>query len=411
MFDIIRRLRKALRFTYQFLYSVMIIDSALVLFGRSMADYKWLLVMFAVLLYSYIVREFCPNGAVCLFVHIVPGVFCWFVVTPIFERILLIGFVVGYFFDAFGYIRCHYFLKRAFDIPWGSFVLGLTCVILGWYMKVPMLIRMGLIVPLITISIFLVSLYLEGLESYAYAARKVSGAPIGQILSVNSLVVMCILSIIYVVLFISDLLNVVEIFNGLGMAILAILKILIILLVLILSFVMSFFGIGSLNTSRRLKDIQYVAEETNIFDKIVQFLLYVIVISAVGFLIYSLFRWIIRLLLEKGKKNNEESESIKKKKKPVIKKERYRNPDALSGNNPVMKARKLYKKSVKNYRFYFKPDSYDTTGDIKVALEKPQKDIDADELTKLYDGVRYGGIIPDRDYLAKMKRAAKSRDA
>ena len=73
-----------------------------------------------------------------------------------------------------------------------------------------------------------------------------------------------------------------------------------------------------------------------------------------------------------------------------------------------MRARKLYKKRVKSFNNYFKPDSFDTTGDIKTAMHKRENEVDSEELTRLYDGVRYGGIIPDAEYLTRMKKASKS---
>ena len=55
------------------------------------------------------------------------------------------------------------------------------------------------------------------------------------------------------------------------------------------------------------------------------------------------------------------------------------------------------------------PDRNDTSGDIEEAMERVTGDKDYPEtLKELYNGVRYGDVIPDSQYIKRMKNQKKT---
>ena len=68
------------------------------------------------------------------------------------------------------------------------------------------------------------------------------------------------------------------------------------------------------------------------------------------------------------------------------------------------RARRIYKKRIMESRKDRAPAETETTGDILEIL-RTEEGIELPELTELYNRVRYGTTVPDRAYLARMRRA------
>ena len=87
-----------------------------------------------------------------------------------------------------------------------------------------------------------------------------------------------------------------------------------------------------------------------------------------------------------------------------------------------MKARRIYRKKVLTFKRFFIPVDSSTTGDIldmmnhrstldKVSTkeqEVTEKDMEAqsknEEISDMYNQVRYGGLCPNSEFLKKMKK-------
>ena len=87
---------------------------------------------------------------------------------------------------------------------------------------------------------------------------------------------------------------------------------------------------------------------------------------------------------------------------------------------PREKARRIYRKKILEFWKDGAPAGTETTADLDRLLQGRrdflpgpdgicQKDLaDLTELTELYNRVRYGNVVPDREYLSRMKQALKN---
>ncbi|MCR5213660.1 MAG: hypothetical protein K6E10_04530 [Eubacterium sp.] len=388
-------------------------------------NYKQMGILLAVLIISYFFRDICTRNIMLILPHLIMGIIIWFLVDKLHIRVMFIAFVIGYCIDGMNYISKGFKLKRMFDLPWGGAVLGITSIILGEHFDFKDLISLGTVLPMITIVIFLVTIYLEGMEEYISTAKHVTGAPLEQIVSVNSLLVLCLLFIIFAIILICDLMNVEEVLQGAGKAFLAILKIILIIAYAIFAFIMSFLFPNISRYSGGGRMAMDVAEEAGLITNILNFIIFSVFILFSVVAIYKLFRWLIAFLLTKNVRDNEISEEIHKEKKVEVTKEKIGYKESLIGNSPDLKARRIYKNKVRKYRFVFVPEKTSTAGDIKHLMQVSKTSYEkyfktdnkeddeeikinnVNEITELYEKVRYGGIIPDKDYLNKMKELGK----
>ncbi len=421
MYKWIPAARRILRLIYQFIYSILLFDIGVALFSQPRGNVRQFLILLGVLVVSYLFREWCSRGIIYLIPHVVMGVVIYFLPEELYIRIIMMIFTTGYFIDGMYYISRGFKLTRAFDLPWGSAALGIGAIMLGNHQHFPDVVRLGTILPMVTISIFLISLYLEGLDTYINSAKYVSGAPLKQIASVNSLIVACIMLMIYAVILICELMNVQIVLVGLGKAFLAILRIIVIIVYIIFSFIMGLFLGGLPTYSGGVDEIKDIADESGLLGNILNFLIFAAVTAFVIVSIYRFFKWLIAFLLQKNLHENEVSENLPKAKKNQITVEKVPFRETLIGNSPDIKARRIYKRKVRSYKFSFVPDKNSTAGDIRLLMQtagegyswdqsKTPEERSADmtertnELTELYERVRYGEEMPDKQFLTRMKK-------
>ena len=413
-------MRKVLRLITSFLYVVMIVDTVLGLFKQPVAGAYLLGLLFACLILSYIFRDYSRRGVFLLISHIAMGVGCYFLVDNPYIRLLVFAVLIGYFVDGLIYIRGNYIIKRVFEAPWPCMIFGVITIALGYHLGNVPLQRVGYYMPVLIIFIFLVSLYIDGLEEYLNGARRVSGAPMKQIISVNSLIVTGIITVFVVTIVLGNLLRFDVVLKDVLISLLPILKILVAIIAFVLKFIFSILFGGDTSVTRPQMSLPEDGEE-NALGKILDLLFITVIIIVSVFLIILFFRWLIRLLLSRQRRRDDVTEELKVKRKMKNKKERFVREDKLKGSTPDMVARRLYKNRVLSFRRYFTPERYSTTKDIKgliierPALNKkyfgkvPEKKSEIDEenlelLTEMYEEVRYGEKMPDDSFLKRMKK-------
>lgn len=453
MFKWIGITRRALRLLYQMCYIILLFDLAMGLFKQPVVELKWILVTCGTLIISYLLREHTSRGVILFLYHLIMLVAVFFLVEPIIIRVFIMITVFAMFLDGFYYIMRGYLLKRMFDVPWGSVVLGIACSGLATYMKNEDLLMIGYIVPIVVIIIFMISLYLEGLEEYIHSSKHVTGAPMKQIVSVNSMMISGIICISFVILFIADLLNLDFVLMKFVQALFFIIKVIIVLIVAIMSFIYAFFGGPGYGVT--MSDVRAETEGSSILVAIIQFILILVLLTFITYMLIRFFRWLIRLLMTRFMRGDDLAENLRSESKNVFEKVRLLRGESLKGNSTVIRARRIYKKKVLSYGRIFRPQYMDTTGDIEVAMryargltvnknDKIQKEDTSSEdekthgektaqkedmsrkdkknhidetdhrdvtvrkegLTALYEKVRYGNHIPDHAFLDKMKHSS-----
>ncbi|SEQ64792.1 hypothetical protein SAMN02910369_02176 [Lachnospiraceae bacterium NE2001] len=419
-------LRKILRIIYQFFYVIMFVDIAFGLFQQPMPGVKLFSVLFACLVLSYVFRDICRRGVILLITHVLIGVGSYFLIDNVYVRLLSFAVIFAYFIDGLIYIRNHYILKRFFESPWPCMIFGVITIALGYHIGDVALQRVGYIIPVLIIFSYLVSLYVEGLEEYLNGARRVSGAPMKQIVSTNSLIVLGILTVFVVTILLGNVLHFDTVLKDVLISSLVIVRILVVLIMFILKLVFSlmFGDIVSVSAPQmRLDDGAGENALGNILDML--FIIAIIAVSVAFVILF--FRWLIRMLLSRQKRIEDVTEELHVKRKVKAEKEKYTKEDKLKGSTPDMVARRLYKTKVLSFKKYFTPERNSTTLDIQeLMITRPslnkkknfwkepggrssglsEEEIaqNVSKLTDMYDEVRYGEKMPDSNFIRRMKK-------
>ena len=438
MYKVLPFLRRVLRLLYQFCYIIMIIDLVYGLFRQPVLDVKWFGLILLMLVISYFLRERCTRGIVLFLLHVGMGAAIFFIVDNLYLKIVLFLLLLHFFTDGLLYIRNGYTLKRFFDAPWPAVFLGVALTALGAYLDYNTLIKIGYITPIAIMIIFLIALYIEGLESYLYRTRYVTGAPLSQIVSINSVIVSGILCIIFVVIALGNLLHFDVALQGFIESLLKILALIIAVVMFILHFIMSVLLGANFSFMTGFSNLAPIDEDSGLIARIIEFVIISLFMAVIIYMMIRVIKWIIRLLLARQDRSYEISEDLMKDRERRIVRERIIHEDRLIGDSPSVKARRIYKRKVLSYRRFFKPKQNETTTDIKLKMNKAQLDMqikpwefsdqnkndvkeesDIEEaktmksevdcekennvLTEMYNEVRYGGLEPDREFLKKMK--------
>ena len=89
--------------------------------------------------------------------------------------------------------------------------------------------------PVLIIFIYLVSLYVDGLEEYLNGARRVSGAPMKMIISTNSLIVTGILTVFVVTILLGNALHLDRVLKDVLVSSLVIVRIIVAIIILLIT--------------------------------------------------------------------------------------------------------------------------------------------------------------------------------
>ena len=405
MSSILPFLRRLLRMIYQYIYVILILQLAYGLFRQPLVGIKWLLYILGILTISYIFRDICSRGIVLFLIHAATGVATYFVVGSVVLRWIIIAITLEFFMDAMLYMHSNYTLKRMFDTPWMSLALGVATTALGAYFGVRTLVIIGYTLPIATILIFLVSLYLEGLEEYLHRTKHVSGAPMGQIISVNSIIVSGIMGIILIVIAMGSLLHLDIALAGFVTAVLRIIKIIFLIIVAVLGFIFSILSGGMGFSGGGLPEIEEMADEPGLLASVLQFIIIMLFMAFMVYMLIRLIRWIVRIMIARQDRTYEMVEDISGREKTLFTRESVVREDRLRGGSPVIRARRIYRSRILRLRASFVPDRTDTTGDISGLVELyGNGDMNIHDLTSIYNDVRYGDRVPTAEELRRMKK-------
>lgn len=415
MYDKLLFIRKALRLIYQFLFLIMLGNLLLGSLDYPLLGIVSIAEIFVIIVLSYILRDKVSHGIYLLLSHVAMIVFPVYAVSEMAIKVVLIFDIFYCFYDGLNYMLKGYTLKRVFDTPWEALMFGLLTIAVASHFNNPVLSQWGYILPIIMVIVYLASIYVEGLINYVVSSKNVTGVPVKQIFTTNSFIVSAIMLMIIVVVVISDMLDFSGLAAQLGKVFVGILKILAVIFVLIVKLLSAATGEREVNTRESFEQIEGIAEETNMIAVIVEAIVYGLLIALSLYVIYLVFRRLIKIFLSRQDRRYDTTESLKSGEKDRIKREKIRKK-RQGRLTPEQKARAIYKKKVLSYKDKFKPASTDTTKDIlKAVLRTENKElvdwpiqVDGEvevleSMTEMYDRVRYGGEVPDKEFLKHMK--------
>ena len=415
MYDKLLFVRKILRLLYQFLFMILLGDLFLSSIYKPVLGVTPIIEIFVIMVLSYVLRDKVSHGIFMLLTHIAMSVGIFFIENNIPKRIVLVFVVSLCFFDGMNYILKGYSLKRMFDTPWEAMIFGLLTIALGAYYHNSIVTHIGYVIPIIMIILYLLAIYIEGLMNYVISAKDVSGIPIKQIVTTNSFIVSAVMLVIIILVVISDLLDFSGLAFALGKVFVGILKILGVIFLLIIKLLSAMSGTRENVTRQSMQQIEEIAEETNMLAVILETILYGLLILLTLFVIWKVFKKLIRIFLDRQDRRYDMTETLAADNSDKIKREKIKKK-RQGRLTPEMKARSIYKKKVLSYKDNFQPDSTDTTKDILRAARRTEKEeyvdwpvhlldekVTEESMTEMYNRVRYGGEIPDKEFLKKMK--------
>ena len=355
MYKWVIRIRKWLRYIYEFLFVTLVVDFFLCASDKDLLDSKTLLLLAGILVVSYIFRDIMAYAISLLIIHGLMAVGSYFLLGQNYLGIVMILTVIGIFIDAVAYMKRGYYLKRAFEAPWDIFFLGVAISLLAAYKHDNTLQSIGYVSVIIMLSINLFSIYLEGLEDYISLNRRVKGVPIGRMVSVNTFIVTTVLCIIITTIILADVLGLPKVVAGFCMAMIGLLRVLIILIGIFLSFISGLFGTTFVSPQRGFQEIEKIVIGESIFGKIIYFVLSVLFIACTAYVLIRLCRFVIRWLLARQDRRYDTTEDLDTKTKKRVERTRVEKIDEGGYLSPEQRARRIYKKRVLSYKKYFKP--------------------------------------------------------
>ncbi len=361
------------------------------------------LVMF---LYSYILREKADRYFWLFAGHVILRVPIFLI--PVSSETQWFYFLIPcYLFFASLHYKRGSFKNRTDDIPWPSFLLCLTIYLVSGYLKERGLQMDAYITTLLLLFLYLVLVYLDGMQQYLDASKYVSGMPVGQILSVNTCMVGVIIACLMLGLAagtIFDLKRLVQLFFD---AILAVVRVIGMGIGAFFNFVSLWFRGGNTDVGehREFEDSDMPASVQSV-GQTLEPVLYVGLICLGVFVMYKISVRFVRFLMTRRNNSGDLVEMI------AVKKEKKERKEAGSKKRLFLtkkqRARKYYKDCIERYRYDIALLPSATTGEIRTELL--DKDIsDVREITAYYEKLRYGGVDVDRQMLVKMRELSMHR--
>lgn len=422
MFSKVQTANKIVRMLYQFLFIVLLLNIAQVVSYSLMLGTKEIIAIAVMLIVSYFFRDKFSRAYALLFVHIALGEIYIYVLPNLAPKIMILIASFICMMDGVYYMKRSYTIKRLFDVPVGAFILGIIALIAGSYFHSPELQMQGLVIATAMVLLFLITLYLEGLQDYIMSSRTLTGFPIKHIVSVNSIIVCGIMIIAIVVVILADVLGFYNVIIQFLKVLLYLLKVVIALTMFVMKFFLGRMGYDSTTTEEQQPLPEY-EENTSIIMAIIEFIVVGAVLVFAAFVVFLMIRYILRLFLSRRSNMFDLTENLSGFNEKSMTKERIKRERLGSRLDPVMRARRIYKKKVESFERFFRPVRYNTTGDIEARIEtaeiekikakelmmgksvkQAEKIDDGETLREMYENVRYGNLVPDRHYLRRMKK-------
>lgn len=394
--------RRILRFLYEVLFSVLLMEFFMIIFVKERPGMSAVLIVAGLYLISYVAREKCPNSLVLLFVHAAPMVVL--ALLPVSIGLFAISLATDiYLFDAaFLYARRNGVLMPVTDLPWATFFISFIIYLYGYFTKTDIIADSAYLIPVILIFIYLCSLYLDGLKGYLEATRDVSGLPLRRIITVNTMIVAGVLLVLLGVTVLCRSIDFKAVFLAAGQGVISVIR--------ILWLILSFFGgiISSMITTGRSNLAvhserygQEIGAEAGRLGSMMETVLVVILLVLALYVLCRLSVRVFKLLIKKHSYDGDMIEMVTPVRKNILREEiPRRHLRSLSGEEKI---RKMYRSYILRYRYDITLHAGKTTEMIEEELSDRQI-ADVRGLTDIYREVRYGGADADRQLIKKMKR-------
>ncbi len=286
--------------------------------------------------------------------------------------------------------------------PWPMFLLTLIGYIGGSKLPEPALVSWSYITLFLGLFSYLILVYVEGISGYMDATKDVAGLPLKNILSVNSYIVGMILLILLLISVLTGFFHVEEALHVIARAGIAVLR------VIGYFFKYAFIILQMLTSTTKHRPEEAVQETENVKEEIKHALA-----SGEIFIKLFLLGIIIWIMVKTGgrilkwfimRRRRDTSYVIEYSATPREgRRERAKKRGIFRGGDNREKARRAYRDRIRRHSSYFPLRNSMTCGEIRDELLEKELD-DVEELTALYERIRYTEEPVDKVLLKQMRR-------
>lgn len=292
--------------------------------------------------------------------------------------------------------------KQMDELPWPSFLLCLIVYLVSDYLSVRGLHIYAYVTALCLLFLYLALVYTDGMENYLDATSHVSGIPIRQILSVNTIMVGAIILCLTLGLVLGEVFDFRRVIALIGQAILAVVRVIAMVIGLFYHYISFWFRSGEAETSEHQEfDDGDVPAGIRSIGQTLEPVLYVGLICLGVFIAYKLLVRFVRFLMSRRNLSTDQVELVVIKKRKEEQRTRAEEKQRFLSRR--QRARRCYKDCIERYRYDIALDQSKTGREIEKELSE-QSLADVTELTRCYEDIRYGEAEVDRAMLQKMRR-------
>lgn len=414
--------RQTFRLGYSFTFTLLLVETYLRSTARTGPSLWCVLIMVGLYLMNYGLRNLVIHVWPILLLNILAGVGMWLIPLEEGESFLLTGIAIGLMLTSTHYVRTGGILTEHQDIPWPTFILGLLAVVASFVYDIDKLPWIAAILSGVEVVFFLLIHYADNASNYLNSTKDVKGIPVRQIVKLNSMILGGIFLCMLVGIFLAESLNLTDALVRLTESIGGVFKGLFFGAVLLFRWIGNLFGADNSNQVQDMSERLRKEVSTNeTFPNLLEIILKGALIALTIYILVRLIYRLVRIL--SGKYQRRSTEKVVETRRKDTR-EKMEHTSAIQRMReyftPREKARRIYRKKILEFWKDGAPAGTETTADLDRLLQGRrdflpgpdgicQKDLaDLTELTELYNRVRYGNVVPDREYLSRMKQALKN---
>lgn len=398
--------RKILRLLYEALFTVLIIYFIEIILVKEKPAPILIAIVLSSYVISYIIRERAANYGLILLLHLVMAGIIF--VLPVSRGLAGIMLAVAAYqvLESFAYAGRNSALRPLGDIPWPTFLISFIIYLYGAYIKSDEIVYATYIIPVLLLFIYLLMVYVEGIRVYIDSTRDISGVPLKNIISTNTMIVTGILVLFMMGLILGNILHLENALHKLGEGILSIFR----LLSYIIMFVVTIFGRmlsqGGEEDEEPLEfDSGQTVEHIGRIGSSVEIILKLGLLFLVIYIVYRITARIIKHLLVSRKFADDIIEVAETNRKSSVEDVGRKGIFGLVLSKEE-RARKYYRLRIMRYRYDISLDKSRTCNELEDLIRENKLD-DVSEITGLYSDIRYGNRTVDRELLRKMNRLSR----
>ena len=406
----ITSINNLLTFFIEFLVFYISIFEGMILLKH---DYKVFIFPFIILPFliaSFFMRKFINNIIIFLLFHILLYIICFFIPLGNSEKTLIIFSLTVLTILDFKFWSKNSLRKRLVNSPSIFFEIFFIIVLIhGTIVNSKEIIILSYALGLIFLLVKFITNYLDNLEIYIARNSNIKNVPIKQLISLNSSIFFIIIFLIFIILAIVKILNLEKYLYAPFEPILSFFKI------ALTTFFKYLFSIATDSSNPSFSEVEEtIPIETatalsgnSTFTKVLETLFNIFVFLLVAFFCYLAIKVIYSYLKNNFSKNNIKTDKIEylNSEKIIDTEEKINSKFSLKPKNNNEKIRKIFYKRVKKNK-KLNINNKLTAKEISNKISK-NDNISLEELTTLYEKVRYSNTNCNNEDVEKAKKVNK----